>query len=104
MADYLITNVFLEKESLDDKQIIQIYRQRWQIELYYRTFKQTFGKRKLRCQSADNAEQELRWSVIGLWMMLLSATHQQWEAGEALEGRAFGAGLSGCLNCDVEFS
>lgn len=80
---HLATNV-LDPEKLTPDQIIDIYRQRWHIELYYRTFKQTFGKRKLRCKSGSNVEQELIWSVVGLWMMLLYAVHQQCEAGEPI--------------------
>lgn len=79
----LVTNV-LEEEKLSEDRMISIYRERWQIELYYRTFKQTFGKRKLRCQSASNAEQELEWSVIGLWMTMLYAAGQHIAAGEPL--------------------
>lgn len=80
---HLVTNV-LEQQELPPEQIIDIYRQRWHVELYYRTFKQTFGKRKLRCKSATNVEQELIWSVIGLWMITLYGISQQWEAGESL--------------------
>jgi hypothetical protein len=39
--------------------------------LYFRTFKQTFGCRKLRSRSAKNAQLELDWSMLGLWCICL---------------------------------
>jgi hypothetical protein len=39
--------------------------------LFFRTFKQTFGCRKLRSHAADNATWELDWSLIGLWCVCL---------------------------------
>jgi hypothetical protein len=69
---YLVTSV-LEEEALSDKQIIEIYTLRWGIELFYRHFKQTFERRKLRSHRADNAELEAVWSLLGLWAMSLHA-------------------------------
>ena len=37
------------------------------IEVFFRTFKQTFGCRKLRRRAAANAQLELEWSLVGLW-------------------------------------
>lgn len=66
---YLVTN--LTKSQLSDSQAASIYSARWGIELYFRTFKQTFGRRKLRSRSAKNANLELDWSIIGLWCICL---------------------------------
>jgi len=66
---YLVTN--LTKSQLSDQQAATIYSRRWGIELYFRTFKQTFGCRKLRSRSAENAQLELDWSMIGLWCICL---------------------------------
>ena len=44
---YLVTSV-LDGEELSDEQVINIYALRWGVELFYRHFKQTFGRRKLR--------------------------------------------------------
>src|SRR5712691_10497071 len=41
------------------------------IEVFFRTFKQTFGCRKLRSRSAVNARLELEWSLMGLWCICL---------------------------------
>lgn len=48
----------------------------WSMELYYRHFKQGFGRRKLRSKSADNAQVEVDWSLLGLWAMCLHAQCQ----------------------------
>jgi hypothetical protein len=68
---YLVTNVF--RNRLSDAQVVDVYRRRWGIELYFRHLKQTFQRRKLRSTSADNALVELEWSLLGLWGMALYA-------------------------------
>lgn len=67
---YLVTSV-LEAEVLSDPRVIAIYRLRWGVELFYRQFKQTFGRRKLRSHCAVNAEVEASWSLLGLWSLCL---------------------------------
>ena len=69
---YLVTSV-LDDKQLSDKQVAQIYRRRWGIEVFYRHFKQTFERRKLRSKSAENAQVEAEWSLLGLWAMGLHA-------------------------------
>jgi Transposase DDE domain len=69
---YLVTSV-LDEAILWDSQVVEIYALRWGIELFYRHFKQTFERRKLRSHSADNAELEATWSLLGLWAMMLHA-------------------------------
>jgi len=69
---YLVTSV-LDEATLSDKQVVEIYALRWGVELFYRHFKQTFERRKLRSDSADNAELEATWSLLGLWAMSLHA-------------------------------
>src|SRR5262249_62403889 len=60
----------------------EIYRWRWQIELFFRHFKQTFGRAKLRSHKAEHAECEVHWSLLGIWAMLLHAhvEHQRANA------------------------
>ena len=72
MPCYLVTSV-LDDNKLSDKQVTQIYRLRWGIEVFYRHFKQTFERRKLRSKSAENALVEAQWSLLGLWAMGLHA-------------------------------
>jgi hypothetical protein len=65
---YLVTSV-RDEARLSDKQVVKIYGLRWGIELFYRHFKQTFERRKLRSHCADHAELEATWSLLGLWAM-----------------------------------
>ena len=69
---FLITSV-LDEEQLSDQQLVELYALRWGIELLYRHFKQTFERRKLRSHTADHAELEAIWSLLGLWSMGLHA-------------------------------
>ena len=41
--------------------------------MFYQHFKQTFERRKLRSKSAENAQVEAEWSLLGLWAMGLHA-------------------------------
>lgn len=66
---YLVTD--LNKSQLSDRQAATIYQQRWGIEVFFRTFKQTFGRRKLRSRSGENAKLELDWSLLGVWCICL---------------------------------
>lgn len=77
---YLVTN--LSKSQLSDRQAATIYGARWGIELFFRTFKQTFGCRKLRSRSAANAKLEVDWSLLGLWCMCLLGQRELIENGE----------------------
>lgn len=67
---YLVTSV-RSTQRLSDKQVADIYRRRWRIELFFRHFKQTFHRAKLRSHKAEHAECEAEWSLLGMWAMLL---------------------------------
>ena len=77
---YLVTSV-LDPSRLSDQDLLKLYGLRWGIELLYRHFKQTFERRKLRSHSADNAELEATWSLLGLWAMCLHAQVEQAREG-----------------------
>lgn len=77
---YLVTD--LNKSQLSDQQAATIYGARWGIELFFRTFKQTFGRRKLRSRSADNAPLELDWSLLGLWCVCLLGQRELIDCGQ----------------------
>jgi len=68
---YLVTSA--PASRLSDAQVIEVYRRRWGIELYFRHLKQTFQRRKLRSTSAVHARVELEWSLLGLWGLALYA-------------------------------
>jgi hypothetical protein len=71
---YLVTDI-LDAEELSDDDVVDIYRHRWGIEVYYRSFKQTFERRKLRSHKAEHARVEVDWSIVGLWAACLYAQH-----------------------------
>jgi hypothetical protein len=77
---YLVTSV-LPQRALSDRQLIELYAARWGVEVFYRSFKQTFGRRKLRCGRPDNALLELDWSLVALLAACLYAKHQQAKGG-----------------------
>lgn len=77
---YLLTSL-RSKTACSDAQIIELYARRWGLELFYRNFKQTFGRRKLRSTTPDNAEVEMQWSLLGLWAMSLYALAQATKRG-----------------------
>lgn len=72
---FLVTSVLSEKR-LTDRQVIELYARRWGIELFYRSLKQTFQRRKLRSASAANALLEMTWSFAGLCAMGLYTLSQ----------------------------
>ena len=51
--------------------------------MFFRSFKQTFDRRKLRSTSPDNALLELDWSLVGLWVVYLMAVSKVIEQGES---------------------
>jgi len=69
---YLVTSI-LNARELTEQQAAAVYRRRWGIEVYYRSAKQTFERRKLRSHNPDNAMVELHWSLLGMWAMGLYA-------------------------------
>ena len=75
---YLVTSV-LDDTVLSDKQVVEIYSLRWKVELFFRNFKQTFERCKLRSHTADNAELEATWALLGFWGMMLHAEVQLTE-------------------------
>jgi hypothetical protein len=77
---YLVTD--LPKSRLSDRQVATIYGARWGVEVFFRTFKQTFGCRKLRSRSACNAQLELEWSLVGLWGVCLLGSRELHASGQ----------------------
>lgn len=77
---YLVTN--LPKSQLSDSQAAKIYAKRWGIELFFRTFKQTFERRKLRSHSGGNCPIELDWSLLALWCISLLGRQELENSGQ----------------------
>jgi hypothetical protein len=76
----LITNV-MSKKRLSDREIAVIYKARWGVEVFFRTFKQTFGRRKLRSHKAEHAQLEAEWSLVALWAVCLLAQREIARSG-----------------------
>lgn len=84
---YLVTSI-LDPKRLSDRQVAQMYRRRWSVEVFFRHFKQTYGRCRLRSRKAEHAECEMQWSLLGLWTMLLYAHAQQRPSPGANESSA----------------
>ena len=81
----LVTN--LEESELSMISAQEVYRRRWGIEVFFRTLKQTFDRRKLRSKGASNAPLELEWSLVSLWGMSLIGEECVQRVGQSI-GRA----------------
>ena len=77
---YLVTTV-LSSRDLSDRQLLDLYRRRWGVEVFYRSFKHTFQRRKLRSHTPAHVQLELDWSLLGLWAVCLLAEVHQHAAG-----------------------
>ena len=67
---HLLTNV-LEESRLSETAACDFYTMRWGVELYYRALKQTLARRKLASEAPATARMELRWAMVGLWLLCL---------------------------------
>jgi hypothetical protein len=65
---YLLTDVF-DKQRLSDETAGVLYRMRWGVEVFYRSFKQTLDQHKLRSRSPQQAKDELEWAMIAYLLM-----------------------------------
>jgi hypothetical protein len=63
---FLLTNEL----TLTENQMAILYAKRWGIEVFFRTVKQSFERAKLLSRTPENAEQELQWTLLGVWMAL----------------------------------
>jgi hypothetical protein len=77
---YLVTD--LPQTRLSNHQVATIYGARWGVEVFFRTFKQTFGCRKLRSRAARNAQLELEWALVGVWCIGLLGRRALRESGQ----------------------
>jgi len=73
---YLVTNE-LSPSRLSNPLASKIYRSRWGIEVQFRSLKQTCGCSKLSGRTPEVAEQELTWSLVGLWIAQFLARRAQ---------------------------
>jgi len=69
---HLLTNV-LDESRLSEAAACAFYTMRWGVELHYRALKQTLARRKLASDAPNTARMELRWAMVGLWLLCLMA-------------------------------
>lgn len=67
---YLLTNV-LDPRQLSKRMAGAIYRKRWGVEVFYRTFKRTLGCVKLRSKAARRARIEFEWTLVAMAILTL---------------------------------
>jgi hypothetical protein len=80
-AVYLVTNEL----DMTDKVASQLYAQRWKIEVFFRTVKQTCECAKLQCLRPENVLTELNWTLLGIWYALLTAKSVCKEQGTNIQ-------------------
>jgi hypothetical protein len=66
----LITDV-TDPRELSSAMASELYRRRWGLEVAFRSLKQTLQRRKVRSGTPANAQVELNWAVLGLWVLTL---------------------------------
>lgn len=76
----LLTDV-LEPGRLSDGEAAALYRQRWGEEVFYRSYKQTMGRRKILSRTPETCRADASWTMLGLWLMGLMAASRIVEAG-----------------------
>jgi hypothetical protein len=67
---HLLTNV-LNKGRMSDKTAGKIYRLRWGVEVFYRSFKRTLGFVKLKSRTGARGRVELEWALVAIAIMIL---------------------------------
>jgi hypothetical protein len=78
---HLLTNV-LDESRLSATAACEFYTMRWGVELHYRALKQTLAHRKLASDAPKTARMELRWAMIGLWLLCLMSVDAITKSGK----------------------
>jgi Transposase DDE domain len=79
---YLVSSL-LDARQTPDQILLELYRQRWGVEVFHRGLKQTFGRRKLRSQTPGHVHLEVAWSLFALWAICLLAEYHQQRHGKS---------------------
>ena len=77
-----------------DRQLADLYRQRWGIEGWFRSLKQTFGKRTMLSRTAKHAECELQWSILALGLVQAHGVEALAAAGAEAQALSESAALA----------
>jgi DDE family transposase len=73
---WMLTNV-LDSSLLSSKQIVDLYKMRWGIEVEFRGLKQTLDHSTLRCRKSERVIAELNWSIMAMAIAELFALKEQ---------------------------
>ena len=76
-AIYLVTNEL----DMPAEKAADLYKQRWGVEVFFRTVKQTCQRSKLRCGTPENVRSELNWTLLGIWAALYLGKQTLHEEG-----------------------
>ena len=71
---YLVTN--LSEEAMSDRQAAVLYEMRWGVEVFYRSLKQTLGRRKMLSEAPVQGRLELEWTLVGLQVLGMLSVEQ----------------------------
>jgi hypothetical protein len=77
----LVTNV-LDRAQLSDAELVQMYKLRWGVEVWFRDTKQTLGRTKLRSRTPERVKQELHWVLLAVTLLGLMGVRALGAAGE----------------------
>jgi len=75
----MLTN--LTTAQLSNRAVANLYRQRWGIELLYRSLKRTMRGHKMLSERPDHAALELDWTIVGLGLLGLMAAEATSRGG-----------------------
>jgi hypothetical protein len=79
---YLVTNV-LDAARLTRDEASAIYRRRWDVEVCFRTLKQTLGHDRMASRTPENCYLEMRWAILAVWMLALMTARAAESTGAA---------------------
>jgi Transposase DDE domain len=78
-AVWLLTD--LKAGELSDAAAGRFYALRWGVEVFFRSFKQNLGRRRMCGRTPARARVELHWSVVALWLAQLVSVKAVVDAG-----------------------
>ena len=77
---YLVTNEL----NMTSEQAGELYKERWGVEVFFRSVNQSCRHSKLHCQTPQNVLSELNWALLGLWSALFQGKQTLAADGEPL--------------------
>lgn len=83
---YLVTNV-LDPAALTDEEAGILYKMRWGIEVFYRSYKQTLDRRKMLSRKPETCLAEAQCTILGIWLLGLLSVRRLINQG--ITPRAF---------------